>query len=1128
MYIASYFDKNLGFSKYKFSISITIKTINNMKKLLLLFVLFFCSSVLFSQTLNQPTIFNNVCDENSDGFATFYLTEISFEILSGLNASNFTVTHHQSLVDAQIGVNPLSSPYVNMLIYVQTNFARVVNITTSEVQILAYDLTVNQPPQATPQVLINCINATTSFPCWDLLSLVPQILNGSPNFIVSFHPTQVDAVSNTNAIANPNCYISSVGSPNQPPVYYVITDIVTGCTSVGIVELIFVDCGTNCPAVLNLAITNVTSTSALINWTVSNTAIEYEITTFVNGVSSGQTYFADNSPFLLTGLNCNTGVYTVYVRSICSQPSVGEWSVLSITPIPCNEAGTPINLSQCSNGGSTCFNLEMNNSFIMGSLNPSEYSITYHVSQSQAVNDVNPLSSPYCIATSSQIIFARLENNNTSSYQVFPFSLIVEEVSNNITTLTNMDQCDDNNDGSVVFNLTTIHAQITSTNTLQYYTSLANAQNMVSPILNPVTFTVANTITNTPIFVREIITNSCDIIYTFNARAFVICNTAFNCNQANSLCSALGVPFNNTINGGTNGSAGCLGSTPNPTWFYLPISTAGSINLLITQSNTLTGVGNQDVDYIIYGPFNDPLTPCSSPINPSTIVSCSYSAASVETAVIPNAMPGQYYLIMTTNFSNQSGFITITQTSGSTGTINCSGLLLNAFLDSNNDGTQQSGEPNFPLGQFHYEVNDNTIIHNVISPTGTYGIYDINATNSYDLSYYINSSYSSNYNISTSSYSNINIIAGSGMTVYNFPVTVAQTYNDLVVTIIPVSAPRPGFTYENKVIYTNHGNQTVASGTLTFNKDSNVTISSVSPSGTTTTASGFTYNFTNLLPFETRMFTVSMQVPVIPAVNINQLLTNTATIIPLTGDIVPENNSSLTTQIIIGSYDPNDKMESHGERILHSSFTSNDYLYYTIRFENSGTASAINVRVNDVLDSHLDQSSISMVAASHPYVMDRIGSSLTWKFDNIQLPVSVTNSNVGKGYIMFKIKPIAGYAVGDIIPNTASIYFDFNPAIITNTFNTEFFATLTTNEFENGDFIFYPNPTSDFVTISLKNNSDSINKITVYDVLGKLIMNVKTTAVSETIDLSSVNSGLYFIEVTTENNLKVVKKLLVK
>jgi hypothetical protein len=78
-----------------------------------------------------------------------------------------------------------------------------------------------------------------------------------------------------------------------------------------------------------------------------------------------------------------------------------------------------------------------------------------------------------------------------------------------------------------------------------------------------------------------------------------------------------------------------------------------------------------------------------------------------------------------------------------------------------------------------------------------------------------------------------------------------------------------------------------------------------------------------------------MQLPNIPIVTLGNLLTNTANIAPISGDVVPSNNSFSCSQINIGSYDPNDKMESRGEKILHSTFTANDYLYYTIRFENT-------------------------------------------------------------------------------------------------------------------------------------------------------------------------------------------------
>jgi hypothetical protein len=41
-------------------------------------------------------------------------------------------------------------------------------------------------------------------------------------------------------------------------------------------------------------------------------------------------------------------------------------------------------------------------------------------------------------------------------------------------------------------------------------------------------------------------------------------------------------------------------------------------------------------------------------------------------------------------------------------------------------------------------------------------------------------------------------------------------------------------------------------------------------------------------------------------------------------------------------------------------------------------------------------------------------------------------------------------------------------------------------------------------------------------------VNIKASSISETIDLSSVNPGIYFVEVATENNSKVIKKLIVK
>lgn len=878
-------------------------------------------------------------------------------------------------------------------------------------------------------------------------------------------------------------------------------------------------------------VNTISQNSATIFWDDLPTN-SWNLDVSVNGVSYTNINVNTN-PYVLNGLPCGSNI-TVTITSICGPNILSNPVTITFLTESCNQEqpGQPVSFSACSSDASLfCFNLTDNDSNLIGSLNPSEHIISYHFSNDDANNNVNPLTSPYCVGLGiNQAVYARVANINTGTTYISVFFLHVTEHIFVQPALNPMEQCDQDNNGAITFDLTTTAAQINTSNPLSFFTSQIDAENNQNAINNPNSFTIAVQPNTVPVFIRESIPSDCDKIYNFNLRTFANCNLASVCSLANSLCGSLGIPFQNTINFPSSGGQGCLGTTPNPTWFYLPVSNSGTINLIVQQSvnPSFNSGANIDVDYIVYGPFTDATSPCNGQLTPNNIVSCSYSASAIEYPVIPNAVVGQYYLIMVTNFSNIQGYIRISDLGNSQGAINCNGIRLNAFLDTNSNGIQDNGENNFPLGQFHYEMNNNEILHNITSPTGIYNIYENNPLNSYNLSYTIDAAYAAMYAITTSNYNNINVANGSGITTYNFPVTIIQSYNDLAVTIIPQNAPRPGFTYTNKIFYANIGNQPIASGSVSFNKDVATTITSISQSGTVSTPTGFTYDFTNLLPFEYREITVTFQVPTIPTVNAGDYLTNTASILPLTNDIVLENNSSSLSQMIINAYDPNDKMESHGPEILHSSFTSEDYLYYTIRFENTGNASAINVRINDILDSRLDESSIKMISASHTYVLDRVANNLTWKFDNIMLPVSVANTNIGKGYVMFKVKPKPGYSVGDVISNTASIYFDFNPAIITNTFTTTFVATLETTLFENSSFVVYPNPAQDEVTIT-SSNGNYIKAITIYDIVGKTILSQDgNNEFIQTINTSELNSGIYLLQITDSNNQQTTKKLIIK
>jgi len=444
-------------------------------------------------------------------------------------------------------------------------------------------------------------------------------------------------------------------------------------------------------------------------------------------------------------------------------------------------------------------------------------------------------------------------------------------------------------------------------------------------------------------------------------------------------------------------------------------------------------------------------------------------------------------------------------------------VAIKAFLDANENGLKDPGENNFYMGQVVAQSTNggrNRVGYSSLD------LIDNDPDHAYNISYEIFPDYAGFFTVSPDNFNNVHVPAVGGAAI-NFAV-VALPYTDVSVALYNVQgSPRPGFTYQNRIRIANNSPLPVASGTLTFTKNNLLTISNISESEITPTAAGFLHAFTNLQPFETREIIVTLQVPLIPIVNLGDLLTNSVAITVI-DDISPENNTHSLTATIIGSYDPNDKTESHGGKILNSTFTPNDYLTYTIRFENTGNANAINVKIKDLLEEKLDETTVKMVAASHSYVLERIGKNLTWTFAAIDLPPSEEDSNIGKGYVVFQIKPKPGFAVGDIISNKADIYFDFNPAVITEPALTELVSVLAIADFGDPKLIIYPNPVRNIVRFTTENNQ-KIDAVSLIDISGKVVLSKSFINTEELFDLSDLSSGIYFARIQAGGKEKIVK-----
>ena len=296
-----------------------------MKKLLLLFILFFSTSILTAQTFTQPTQYNTVCDDNNDGFSSFYLGEITYEILGNLNPQDYTITHHATVTDAEAGANPLSSPYFNINSNTQTIYVRIVTVASSAVQYFTYELHVNPIPIANPYTMTVCDDNNDGFVSIDLNSTIPIFIQGSAGLVVTFYETLTEAQAGVNSLPSPYFNIA----PQYQVINVRVSDAVTGCFSITQLYVAIVSCGPT--------------------------------------------------------------------------------------------AGQPTNLSQCSDTSVANFDLTANTPLILNTLNPAEYTVTYHISQSQADAGVSPIipANSYS-AVNGEIIYARLENNTTHTYQILP------------------------------------------------------------------------------------------------------------------------------------------------------------------------------------------------------------------------------------------------------------------------------------------------------------------------------------------------------------------------------------------------------------------------------------------------------------------------------------------------------------------------------------------------------------------------------------------------------------------------------------------------------------------------------------------------------------------------------------
>ncbi|MBK9175162.1 MAG: T9SS type A sorting domain-containing protein [Flavobacteriales bacterium] len=428
------------------------------------------------------------------------------------------------------------------------------------------------------------------------------------------------------------------------------------------------------------------------------------------------------------------------------------------------------------------------------------------------------------------------------------------------------------------------------------------------------------------------------------------------------------------------------------------------------------------------------------------------------------------------------------------------------YADLDGDCTQDAGEPGLPYRIITIEQGGHLVLTAADGSYGTelfYGDYELDeAIPSYDV-------------ICPTLPAGFTLDAVTPTAVIDLAMDPLEGPD--VRTHLVAGVHRPGFPVTYTVSVQNNGPYSFSDLTLDLVYDPILVFGSAEGSPAVIGPAHLQWSIASLPAFSWATYVVHLSVPPNAGL-IGTVVSATATVTPTVPDSDPANDSYVISRTIVGAYDPNDKLAQTSSRAseAHYFLDLDSHIDYTIRFQNTGTAEAINVHLVDTISPLLDLFSLEILGASHPFQAElQPGRVLRFDFPNINLPDSTSDLIGSQGFASFRLKPVGGLAIGELLENVADIYFDFNEPIRTNTsvLMTEF--SVGVPEALEG-LALHPNPARDQLVAHLP---AGVQSISVLSADGRMVLQRSVRDAVLRLDISGLMEGAYILRAASANGM---------
>ncbi len=429
------------------------------------------------------------CDEDTDGFTSINLSSFNSYVSTGVPAPS--VSYYLNELDA-INQENILPPYYYNLVNPQVVWVRVESGDTGCYDIAPMTVNVlSAPPVNTPTDIFICDDNSDGIFNIDLEAKIPEMVTDTANLEFTFYTDYSNAFEKINAIETPENF-----NAVTQHIYARVENLTSSCfTIVGFLVNI-----SAIPDSLNISDFD---NCEVPGSTIADFYFYLKDAEILNGATGQDVLYFESEQDAIDRVNIInkfepyqnlSSPQTIHIRieSLFDPSCFGVFSFnLEVGVLPL--FNPPSSLFVCddiSNDGIETIDLNTKIAEITEEI-PQDLDISFHNSQFEAENNLNPLPLTYTNISNPQAIFARI-NNGTFCNAVASFEIGVIQVPT-VGLPSDLVECDTDNDGFVEFDIAQVEVEILDVRQdnidVTYHESFDGAETDTEIIDNPSNYT---------------------------------------------------------------------------------------------------------------------------------------------------------------------------------------------------------------------------------------------------------------------------------------------------------------------------------------------------------------------------------------------------------------------------------------------------------------------------------------------------------------------------------------------------------------------------------------------------------------------------------------------------------------